>query len=96
MCTSQAALLAVVALVHVACYLLLLSFHVLLLAARPRAALVLAHLDNLLGTEVLLQRDLAVTYVYYLFLQLVVVFGLVLWWLVGCRVRVVVRAQPLP
>ena len=41
---------------------------------------------------------LAMTYVdeYLLGLQLVVVFGLVLWWLVGCRVRVVVRALPLP
>ena len=35
-------------------------------------------------------------YEYLLGLQLVVIFGLVLWWLMGCHVRVVVRALPLP
>ena len=78
--------------------LLLLSVHVLLLAARPRADPVLALLGNRLGMEIPLLRVLTMAYehVYLLGLLLVVVFGLVLWRLVGCRVRVVVRALPLP
>ena len=107
MCTSQAALRALAALVHVVRYLLLLRFHVLLLVVRPLAALVLAHQDNLLGMEVLLQRNsvkllgrcsaalLAVMFVYDVFLLLVVIV-LVLWLLEGCRVRVAVQASPRP